>query len=118
MGNPVLGKVDWDWSWMERWIAARPWESPFVVNVKAESRTTTPSFKIGKTKSKISSTPGTSSGKSSRTLSNGKRVIKSQRRSSSFPPSNARDVKKDDDIVLEERDKSMKDEEPMTITSN
>lgn len=22
-----MGKANWGWSWMERWIAARPWES-------------------------------------------------------------------------------------------
>ncbi|KAA8519700.1 hypothetical protein F0562_013855 [Nyssa sinensis] len=25
--TPELGKANWGWSWMERWIAARPWES-------------------------------------------------------------------------------------------
>jgi hypothetical protein len=28
-----LGKESWGWSWMERWVAARPWE----VRVQAES---------------------------------------------------------------------------------
>lgn len=27
MGNYELGKANWGWSWKERWIAARPWES-------------------------------------------------------------------------------------------
>lgn len=27
MGKDELGKADWGWSWKERWIAARPWES-------------------------------------------------------------------------------------------
>ncbi|KAH7837743.1 hypothetical protein Vadar_017453 [Vaccinium darrowii] len=27
LGPPELGKANWGWSWMERWIAARPWES-------------------------------------------------------------------------------------------
>ncbi|KAF8391279.1 hypothetical protein HHK36_023581 [Tetracentron sinense] len=31
-----LGKADWGWSWMERWIAARPWEA----RVPAQSITT------------------------------------------------------------------------------
>ncbi|XP_075523196.1 protein IQ-DOMAIN 9-like [Primulina tabacum] len=26
-GNYELGKENWGWSWMDRWIAARPWES-------------------------------------------------------------------------------------------
>jgi len=25
--NYELGKANWGWSWKERWIAARPWES-------------------------------------------------------------------------------------------
>ncbi|KAA8515164.1 hypothetical protein F0562_018343 [Nyssa sinensis] len=33
---PELGKANWSWSWMERWIAARPWESrvPFQSSLK------------------------------------------------------------------------------------
>lgn len=27
LGKDELGKADWGWSWKERWIAARPWES-------------------------------------------------------------------------------------------
>ncbi|KAM1384447.1 hypothetical protein PS2_036395 [Malus domestica] len=27
LGNYELGKANWGWSWKERWIAARPWES-------------------------------------------------------------------------------------------
>lgn len=27
LGNDELGKANWGWSWKERWIAARPWES-------------------------------------------------------------------------------------------
>ncbi|KAL7212923.1 hypothetical protein ACSBR2_015593 [Camellia fascicularis] len=27
LGPPELGTANWGWSWMERWIAARPWES-------------------------------------------------------------------------------------------
>ena len=27
LGPPELSKANWGWSWMERWIAARPWES-------------------------------------------------------------------------------------------
>lgn len=26
-GDQELGKTNWGWSWMDRWIAARPWES-------------------------------------------------------------------------------------------
>ncbi|KAM1108214.1 hypothetical protein ACFX2I_004911 [Malus domestica] len=27
LGNYELGKANWGWSWKDRWIAARPWES-------------------------------------------------------------------------------------------
>ncbi|XP_057947948.1 protein IQ-DOMAIN 9-like isoform X2 [Malania oleifera] len=27
LGTYELGKANWGWSWMERWIAARPWET-------------------------------------------------------------------------------------------
>lgn len=27
LGSDELGKANWGWSWKERWIAARPWES-------------------------------------------------------------------------------------------
>lgn len=27
LGNYELSKANWGWSWKERWIAARPWES-------------------------------------------------------------------------------------------
>ncbi|XP_014505714.1 protein IQ-DOMAIN 1 isoform X1 [Vigna radiata var. radiata] len=27
LGNYELGKASWSWSWKDRWIAARPWES-------------------------------------------------------------------------------------------
>ncbi|XP_074362121.1 protein IQ-DOMAIN 9-like isoform X2 [Apium graveolens] len=31
LGNYELGKAIWGWSWMERWVAARPWESRALV---------------------------------------------------------------------------------------
>lgn len=34
-----LSKANWGWSWMERWIAARPWESRVHISPKkAQSR--------------------------------------------------------------------------------
>ncbi|KZV53218.1 protein IQ-DOMAIN 1 [Dorcoceras hygrometricum] len=30
-GNYELGKENWGWSWMDRWIAARPWESRVAI---------------------------------------------------------------------------------------
>ncbi|CAI9782041.1 unnamed protein product [Fraxinus pennsylvanica] len=29
-GNHDIGKANWDWSWIDRWIAAQPWESRVV----------------------------------------------------------------------------------------
>ncbi|KAL2494914.1 IQ-domain 9 [Forsythia ovata] len=29
-GNHDIGKANWGWSWIDRWIAARPWESRVV----------------------------------------------------------------------------------------
>ncbi|WOH11906.1 hypothetical protein DCAR_0831402 [Daucus carota subsp. sativus] len=31
LGSYELGKAIWGWSWMERWVAARPWESRALV---------------------------------------------------------------------------------------
>lgn len=31
LGFPEIGKADWGWSWIERWIAARPWENRVLV---------------------------------------------------------------------------------------
>ncbi|PSS24596.1 Protein IQ-DOMAIN like [Actinidia chinensis var. chinensis] len=56
LGPPELSKANWGWSWMERWIAARPWESrvpvqsspkkpsPWSAN-KAGINTSTPTMK-------------------------------------------------------------------------
>lgn len=34
-----LSKANWGWSWMERWIAARPWESRVHISpTKAQTR--------------------------------------------------------------------------------
>ncbi|PIN25585.1 hypothetical protein CDL12_01661 [Handroanthus impetiginosus] len=40
-GNLELSKANWGWSWMDRWIAARPWESRIAAQdspKKAQSR--------------------------------------------------------------------------------
>ncbi|KAK1378642.1 Protein IQ-DOMAIN 1 [Heracleum sosnowskyi] len=31
LGSYELGKAIWGWSWMERWVAARPWESRALI---------------------------------------------------------------------------------------
>ncbi|KAG2685254.1 hypothetical protein I3760_10G116900 [Carya illinoinensis] len=42
LGNYELGRTNWGWSWLERWIAARPWESRVpsksITPKKAQSR--------------------------------------------------------------------------------
>ncbi|KAL2341806.1 hypothetical protein Fmac_009746 [Flemingia macrophylla] len=34
LGDYELSKANWGWSWKERWIAARPWESRALINPK------------------------------------------------------------------------------------
>lgn len=69
--NYELGKANWGWSWKERWIAARPWES------RVPSQTPTPkkgqnklANKVGKNtpspktlKTPVASKPSPSNGK-------------------------------------------------------
>ncbi|KAJ8534878.1 hypothetical protein K7X08_016606 [Anisodus acutangulus] len=45
-----LGKANWGWSWTDRWIAARPWESriPVQSSPKITSRTATKTLKSNK----------------------------------------------------------------------
>lgn len=31
-GNNEMGKANWGWSWTDRWVAARPWESRVLVH--------------------------------------------------------------------------------------
>ncbi|KAL8468177.1 hypothetical protein ACS0TY_031421 [Phlomoides rotata] len=40
-GNQELSKANWGWSWMDRWIAARPWESR-VAAVESPKKAHTP----------------------------------------------------------------------------
>ncbi|KAJ9136072.1 hypothetical protein P3X46_033184 [Hevea brasiliensis] len=68
--NYELGKANWGWSWMERWIAARPWESRIpaqsITPKKVQSKQTN---KAGKNtnsptaKTPVSSKPSLSNGK-------------------------------------------------------
>ncbi|KAK1382198.1 Protein IQ-DOMAIN 1 [Heracleum sosnowskyi] len=39
LGNYELGKAIWGWSWMERWVAARPWESRALVQSNPKKAT-------------------------------------------------------------------------------
>lgn len=42
LGSYEVGKANWGWSWKERWIAARPWESrvPSINPKKAQNKQT------------------------------------------------------------------------------
>ncbi|KAK7302895.1 hypothetical protein RJT34_13792 [Clitoria ternatea] len=58
LGNYELGKGNWGWSWKERWIAARPWESRVAsVSVSPNKAQHKQSSKVQKDKN--SSTPKT-----------------------------------------------------------
>ncbi|KAL5772292.1 hypothetical protein ACOSQ2_012216 [Xanthoceras sorbifolium] len=82
LSNYELGKADWGWSWKERWIAARPWESrvppKFISPKKGQHRQSSKvvkNIKSPKTpKSSTSAKPA---------MSNGKGTIKPRRLS--FP---------------------------------
>ncbi|KAG6641346.1 protein IQ-DOMAIN 9-like [Carya illinoinensis] len=77
LGNYELGRTNWGWSWLERWIAARPWESRVpsksITPKKAQSRQP---IKVGKNvnsptpKKDVSVKP---------TLTNGKGTTKARR---------------------------------------
>ncbi|KAF8409004.1 hypothetical protein HHK36_005075 [Tetracentron sinense] len=72
-----LAKANWGWSWMERWIAARPWESRVstqsISPKKVQSR---PVSKVGR----ITNQPAMKISVSVKpTLSNGKGTIKARR---------------------------------------
>ncbi|KAH7544927.1 hypothetical protein FEM48_Zijuj01G0037900 [Ziziphus jujuba var. spinosa] len=88
LGSDELGKANWGWSWKERWIAARPWESrvptKFISPKKVKSKQDT---KVGKTVN--SPSPKTPTPKAPTPVkvpsSNGKGTMKPRRLS--FPSS-------------------------------
>lgn len=45
-----LGKESWGWSWKERWIAVRPWETRVEVKSTTTTTTTTNSKRIVQSK--------------------------------------------------------------------
>lgn len=58
LGSYELSKANWGWSWKERWIAARPWESRVPsISVNLKKAQNKQSSKVQKDKS--SSTPNT-----------------------------------------------------------
>lgn len=48
--NQELGKTNWGWSWMDRWIAAQPWESRVPVHSSPKKPFTQQASKTGKNK--------------------------------------------------------------------
>ncbi|WJX22402.1 hypothetical protein P8452_11710 [Trifolium repens] len=68
LGSYELGKANWGWSWKERWIAARPWESR-VADISPKKVQNKQSFKVqkdkntSKSKTSVSVTPSPSNAK-------------------------------------------------------
>lgn len=68
--NFELGKANWGWSWKERWIAARPWESrvpvksasPKKVKIK-QAKKVDENTKLQTKKTPVSSKPSLSNGR-------------------------------------------------------
>lgn len=101
LNNYELAKENWGWSWVERWIAARPWES----------RVLTPSVSPNKAQTKQGSKVGRNSTSPSvkallpvkGSISNGKNNARARRLS--FPP----------DAVKQAAPEKAKDEEKSEI---
>ncbi|XP_042509373.1 protein IQ-DOMAIN 9-like isoform X2 [Macadamia integrifolia] len=71
-----LGKANWGWSWKERWIAARPWESRVSISPSPKKARSKKTGKLGNS----TSLPATKISVSVKpTLSNGKGSIKPRR---------------------------------------
>lgn len=57
-GNQELSKASWGWSWMDRWIAARPWESRVAaVDSPKNAQTRQPNKAVKTTTTPISKAP-------------------------------------------------------------
>lgn len=85
LGSYELGKANWGWSWKERWIAARPWESRVASSTSPKKTQNKLSFKVQKNKStstsktSVSVTPTSSSAKGTPPLGNAKGSAKPRR---------------------------------------
>ncbi|PON99099.1 IQ motif, EF-hand binding site [Trema orientale] len=92
LGNDELGKANWGWSWKERWIAARPWESrvapQFISPKKVQSKQANKVGKTPKTPISVKTPP-----------SNGKQTTKARRLSF---PSSEKLVPSEESIRVEE----------------
>lgn len=61
-----LGKESWGWSWMERWIAVRPWEARVQTNPHQVAKITSKATNLGPMKLVVSvKNPAISNGKES-----------------------------------------------------
>ncbi|XP_004485866.1 protein IQ-DOMAIN 9 [Cicer arietinum] len=85
LGSYELGKANWGWSWKERWIAARPWESRVASSTSPKKTQNKLSFKVQKNKStstsktSVSVTPTSSNAKGTPPLGNAKGSAKPRR---------------------------------------
>lgn len=90
LNNYELAKADWGWSWVERWIAAWPWESCVSIT------STSPKKVNSKQASKVTKYSSPLSGKApvpvKGSLSNGKRTTTA--RKLSFPDTEKPGVQK------------------------
>ncbi|CAL5345104.1 unnamed protein product [Camellia sinensis] len=78
LGPPELGTANWGWSWMERWIAARPWES----RVPIQSSPKKPQSQLASKSGKNTSIPTMKAPVAVKTISlNGKGPTKARRMS-------------------------------------
>ncbi|KAK6932647.1 hypothetical protein RJ641_002271 [Dillenia turbinata] len=90
VNNSELGQANWGWSWMERWITARPWESRVI------TKNNTPKKVPNKQSSKVgnnTNSPTTKISVSAKPASRGKGTAKTRRYS--YPAAEKPAVKKD-----------------------
>lgn len=82
-GNKELSKANWGWSWMDRWIAARPWESRVAALDSPKKKQTTRQTKLispnGKTVKKTISPTSKAPGKVKLISPNGKAARKARK---------------------------------------
>ncbi|KAK7362748.1 hypothetical protein VNO77_04869 [Canavalia gladiata] len=90
LGNYELGKANWGWSWKDRWIAARPWESRVTSTaISPQKAQTKKSSKVQKDKNSstpkepVSVKPPSPNAKGTNPLGNAKGTTKARRRLSS-----------------------------------
>ncbi|CAN1166138.1 Protein IQ-DOMAIN 9 [Linum perenne] len=77
LGGYEVGKANWGWSWMDRWIAVRPWES----RVPVKPTTISPKKSQNRQANKVGkiATPPSANKTTSSKLSNGNAATKARR---------------------------------------